>query len=570
MDIEGLGEERVLQLQRAGLVRSAPRPLPAHGRAAHRARGLRRGQRDSGSSTRSPRSQGAAVRAACCSRIGLEEVGYVTGRNLAQHFRTIDALHGGDARADRARRRASGPKMAESIAAQLADAAHAARSSPTCATLGLQLRERGPAARRGPARRQDVRPDRHAAGPHARAGDRADHRPPAGGSPRRCRRRPTTSSPARAPARSSRRPSASAWRSSTRPACSDCSMARRPDVDAGRRGARRPLHARQRAHVPRLDPHVAGAHRRRPRGRAAASSSRATAARLIVALPPIVLGAALALTSYRRWEANQRALRLGRAAADRRPAAPARRRHRRCRAPRRRHRGDRCLQPLSRPRDPGLARGAHGAVLAAHGAELHVARGGDARPPRRTARCRGCIAPSAVAVRRRGVDLALRAEADAPVADAVDGAVAAGRARLALADGGGRRGGRRAVAGPARLSRPRRPGRQEPRARRFGDCCASSGRDVAGLRRLADDALARAVRVRRRRVGDHVDLVEERRVVAGAAGDAVDLAVAGVERVVAVAAVERVADLVDRAARAGRARRRGRAPTGRRCPRRRR
>ena len=51
-----------------------------------------------------------------------------------------------------------------------------------------------------------------------------------------------------------------------------------------------------------------------------------------------------------------------------------------------------------------------------------------------------------------------------------------------------------------------------------------------------------------RRVGDHVDLVEQRRVVAGAAGDAVDLAVARVERVVAVAAVERVADLVDGAA----------------------
>ena len=38
---------------------------------------------------------------------------------------------------------------------------------------------------------------------------------------------------------------------------------------------------------------------------------QSTAARLIVALPPIVLGAVLALTSYRRWEANQRALRLG-------------------------------------------------------------------------------------------------------------------------------------------------------------------------------------------------------------------------------------------------------------------
>ena len=36
--------------------------------------------------------------------------------------------------------------------------------------------------------------------------------------------------------------------------------------------------------------------------------SRAT--RLIVALPPIVLGLVLALMSYRRWEDNERALRL--------------------------------------------------------------------------------------------------------------------------------------------------------------------------------------------------------------------------------------------------------------------
>jgi putative membrane protein len=32
--------------------------------------------------------------------------------------------------------------------------------------------------------------------------------------------------------------------------------------------------------------------------------------RLVVALPPIALGLALAVLSYRRWEANQRALRL--------------------------------------------------------------------------------------------------------------------------------------------------------------------------------------------------------------------------------------------------------------------
>ena len=36
--------------------------------------------------------------------------------------------------------------------------------------------------------------------------------------------------------------------------------------------------------------------------------SRAT--RLLVALPPILLGLALALVSYRRWEANERAMRL--------------------------------------------------------------------------------------------------------------------------------------------------------------------------------------------------------------------------------------------------------------------
>jgi putative membrane protein len=37
---------------------------------------------------------------------------------------------------------------------------------------------------------------------------------------------------------------------------------------------------------------------------------RSDAARLVVALPPIALGALLALTSYRRWQANQRAMRL--------------------------------------------------------------------------------------------------------------------------------------------------------------------------------------------------------------------------------------------------------------------
>jgi putative membrane protein len=33
--------------------------------------------------------------------------------------------------------------------------------------------------------------------------------------------------------------------------------------------------------------------------------------RLLVGLPPILLGGVLALTSYRRWKANERAMRLG-------------------------------------------------------------------------------------------------------------------------------------------------------------------------------------------------------------------------------------------------------------------
>src|SRR4051812_18926828 len=63
-------------------------------------------------------------------------------------------------------------------------------------------------------------------------------------------------------------------------------------------------------------------------------------------------------------------------------------------------------------------------------------------------------------------------------------------------------------------------------------------RVVASACGATDDALAGALRGRRARVGDHVAPIEERAVEAGAARDAVDLAVAGAEAVVAEAAVE--------------------------------
>jgi DNA ligase (NAD+) len=118
MDIEGLGEERVLQLYRAGLVRHAP---DLYGLTVDRLTALE--GFGEVSATR-------LVQAIAASRerpfglvlyaIGLEEVGYVTGRNLAQHFRSIDALMAATPE-EIAQTPGVGPKMAESIAAQLAE-----------------------------------------------------------------------------------------------------------------------------------------------------------------------------------------------------------------------------------------------------------------------------------------------------------------------------------------------------------------------------------------------------------------------------------------------------------------
>jgi DNA ligase (NAD+) len=74
--------------------------------------------------------------------IGIEEVGYVTGRNLAQQFRTIDALLAASAE-EIEHTQGVGPKMAALIHAQLADA----QMRELIADLreqGLQFEEEGP------------------------------------------------------------------------------------------------------------------------------------------------------------------------------------------------------------------------------------------------------------------------------------------------------------------------------------------------------------------------------------------------------------------------------------------
>jgi DNA ligase (NAD+) len=120
MDIDGLGEERVLQLQRAGLVRAAgdlyrltPEQLmELEGFGEISARRLV----EAIAATRE-RPFGRVLFA-----IGLEEVGYVTGGNLAQRFRTIDALLAATPE-EIADTPGVGPKMAQTIAAQLAQPA---------------------------------------------------------------------------------------------------------------------------------------------------------------------------------------------------------------------------------------------------------------------------------------------------------------------------------------------------------------------------------------------------------------------------------------------------------------
>ena len=171
MDIDGLGEERVLQLQRAARPPRA-RPLPAHGRPAHRPRGLRRDQRHA-PRRRDRRLEGAAVRARAVRHRA--RGGRLRDRSQPRpalpHDRRAD---GGDARADRgdARRRAEDGRVDRRAARRAADAGAHRRA----AGARPPLRERGAAAERGPARGQDLRPDRQPAGPHPRAGDRADHR----------------------------------------------------------------------------------------------------------------------------------------------------------------------------------------------------------------------------------------------------------------------------------------------------------------------------------------------------------------------------------------------------------
>jgi len=117
MDIDGLGEKQVGQLQQAGLVSTAADfyRLTAEQLTALEGFGEISATRTVQNIAESKQRPFGRVLFA----IGLAEVGFVTGRNLAQRFRTIDALLAAGEQ-EILETSGVGPKMAQRIAEQLA------------------------------------------------------------------------------------------------------------------------------------------------------------------------------------------------------------------------------------------------------------------------------------------------------------------------------------------------------------------------------------------------------------------------------------------------------------------
>ena len=140
--------------------------------------------------------------------IGIEGVGYVTGRSLAQHFRTVDALLA-----------ATPEQIAETPGiGPIVARAHPLASSDELRPLIDELRgvlrfeEEGPPPGEGPLAGKTFVLTGTLPGPHARGGDGADHRARAARSRAASPRRRATWWRAPRPAPSSRRPSGSASR----------------------------------------------------------------------------------------------------------------------------------------------------------------------------------------------------------------------------------------------------------------------------------------------------------------------------------------------------------------------
>jgi DNA ligase (NAD+) len=146
MDIDGLGEKQVDLFMRLGWVHAAGDlyRLTAEQIAEQPGFGeVSAGKLVAAIDASKQQSFGVVLFA-----VGIEEVGYVTGRNLAQRFGTLDALLAADPEAIE-QTQGVGPKMATVIHAQLADLQMRALLEDLRAE-GLTLEQEGPPPGEGP------------------------------------------------------------------------------------------------------------------------------------------------------------------------------------------------------------------------------------------------------------------------------------------------------------------------------------------------------------------------------------------------------------------------------------
>ena len=148
MEMDGLGEKQVAMLQRAGLVRTA---ADFYRLTKDQLVALERvGETSAENLLRSVEGSRRQPFGRVLFALGIEGVGYVTGRSLAAQFRTVDALLAATAE-QIAETPGVGPIVAQLIHDQLADEQMRALIADL-RQLGLQFEEEGPPPGEGPLR----------------------------------------------------------------------------------------------------------------------------------------------------------------------------------------------------------------------------------------------------------------------------------------------------------------------------------------------------------------------------------------------------------------------------------
>jgi DNA ligase (NAD+) len=140
MDIDGLGETQVARLMKEGLIATAGDFYRLTSEQLQQLEGF--GQVSADRMIAAIQASKAAPFSRVLFAIGLEEVGFVTGRSLAQQLRTIDALIAATPE-EIAATPGVGPIMAQRIAAQLRDP-QMLELVEDLRAVGLQLEEEGP------------------------------------------------------------------------------------------------------------------------------------------------------------------------------------------------------------------------------------------------------------------------------------------------------------------------------------------------------------------------------------------------------------------------------------------